>query len=95
MELEESLKITKDKFFKYFDIEDDPSETAYFTGTVKPDINDINLWQLMLLGTEYNEFKPRNCNTKEEYIIEVLNGFLLLGDLVREKIQKIFNPWRF
>lgn len=83
------------EFIRVFDLQDDKSETAYYTGTMEPQFHDVNLWKLMILGTHYPEFYTKPCNTKQEYIDEVLKEFIKIGEPVKEAIQKIFNSWRF
>lgn len=73
------LKEVENKFFEYFQIE----HTS--------EIHDIILWKLMILGTQYPQFKPKNCVNKEDYIMEVLNGFMAIGESAKDKIKNIFD----
>lgn len=45
----------------------------------------------MILGTQYPSFQPRNCVNKEDYIAEVLKGFMAIGESVKDKIRKVFE----
>lgn len=72
------LKEVENKFFEFFNIE--PCE-----------IHDIYLWKLMILGTQYPSFQPRNCVNKEDYIAEILKGFMAIGEPVKDKIRKVFE----
>lgn len=77
-------------FFKYFDIQEDTSETAYFTGTMQPEIDDDKLFELISLYLE--------IDTKEDLKNTVLDGLIKKSDKdenIKMKIQKLFNPWMF
>ena len=79
-----------EKFFKYFDIQEDTSECAYFTGTMQPKIDDDMLFKLILLYM--------NINTKEDLKHTILNDLIEKSKEVEDiklRVQKLFNPWLF
>lgn len=86
-----------EKFFKVFDIQEDPSETAYFTGKVKPYLDDDRLFKLICLCTTVYDFPFYESNSKNELIQNIISASLMYYNLPNFKlgIQKIFNPWRF
>jgi len=89
------IKDLEEDFLKTFDIQDDPSETAYFTGTVRPDI-DLHLMDLILLSTRIAGMNIPWCYTKEELRDSLLEEFIYNFSIeLKEEILKIFNPWRF
>ena len=90
----QTYTITEQKFIEMFDIQEDKSETAYFTGTMQPDI-DKHLMDLILLFTRELFMIPPSTTVqelKENILIEFMGMY---SDDLKEKIQRIFNPWRF
>ena len=82
-------------FIKTFDIQEDNSEVAYFTGTMSPDI-DKHLMDLILLSTRISGMNICWCYTKEELKNVLLEEFIYnFSPELKTEIQKIFNPWRF
>lgn len=89
------IKDLENDFIKTFDIQDDNSETAYFTGTIKPDI-DLHLMDLILLSTRTSGMNISWCYTEKELKDSLLEEFIYnFSTDLKNEILKIFNPWRF